>query len=281
MQPSGEPVYGRRDQFLNSETMDAARAREIAERLERLHGSEAEVAHRAAYLDLVNVGPGKRVLEVGCGNGWVLREIARRVGESGRAVGLDPSDELLAIAREQASQEGLQIEVRQGDARNLPFGDGEFDVVLVPLVLLHVPDAERVLPELIRVVRPGGQVGILERDNESFLVAHPDRALTRRIVQVGTDETAVNAWVGRRLPGLLTRAGLADVQVRPFVRLDRQASGSAVLFIVRWADVAVELGAITPHERDIWVNALYAQEAEGGFLIGVTHLFTWGTRPAA
>jgi len=276
---SQESTYGRRDQFLDAAAFDSAKAEELAERLEVLHGSEAERAHRAAYLDLLDVGSGKQVLEVGCGSGWVLREIARRVGPGGRAAGLDASAELLTIARAQAERDELSIELRQGDARQLPFDDDEFDVALAPLVLLHVPEADRAVPELVRVVRPGGRVGVLERDNESFLVSHPDRELTRRIIQTGTDQTAVNAWVGRRLPGMLTRAGLSDVQIKPLTIFERQSSGAAVRYIVRWVDVAAELGAITADERKRWLDQLYAEETQGGFLVGVTYLFVWGTRP--
>src|SRR5437588_559680 len=136
---SQEMTHGRRDQFLEPQAFDAARASELAERLNALHGSEAERAHRAAYLDLLEVRPGKRVLEVGCGNGWVVTEIARRVRPGGQATGLDASSELLAVARARAEQEGLSIELRQGDARHLPFDDGAFDAAVAPLVMLHVP----------------------------------------------------------------------------------------------------------------------------------------------
>src|SRR6266545_7960409 len=105
-----QPVYGRRDQFSNAESFDTAKAAELAERLETLHGSEAEQSVRASYLDLLEVGPGNKVLEVGCGNGWVLREIARRVGHDGRAVGLDASQELLTLAGQQAELERIEVE---------------------------------------------------------------------------------------------------------------------------------------------------------------------------
>ena len=97
--------YGKRDQFLDAQAFDAAKAAELAERLETLHGSDAERAQRSTYLDLLGIEPGKHVLEVGCGNGWVLREIARRVAPGGRAVGLDASAELLALAKTQAARQ--------------------------------------------------------------------------------------------------------------------------------------------------------------------------------
>jgi hypothetical protein len=120
---------------------------------------------------------------------------------------------------------------------------------------------------------------VLERDNESFIVNHPDRELTRRIIQTGTDQTAINAWIGRRLPAVLNRAGLVDVQITPFTALERRLSGPAVRFILRWADVAADLRTISSDERQRWLKQLHDQEAEEGFLVGVTHLFIWGARP--
>jgi ubiquinone/menaquinone biosynthesis C-methylase UbiE len=272
-------MYGDLDQFVNPGSFDATKAAALAERLEVIHGSESERVLRSTYLDLLEIGAGKRVLEVGCGNGWVLREIACRVAPGGQAVGLDGSAELLAIARSQADQEGLMLELRQGDARTLPFGDGEFDVALAPLLLLHVPNADQIIPELIRVARPGGRVGVLERDNESFIVSHPDREITRRIIQTGTDRTAINAWVGRRLPGLMTRGGLRDVEVQPLTILERQSSGATLQYLLRWAEVAADVGAITPDQHQRWLDELHEEEAQHGFLVGVTYLFAWGTRP--
>jgi ubiquinone/menaquinone biosynthesis C-methylase UbiE len=276
---SGPLPYGDLDQFVNPASFDATKAAALAARLEVIHGSESERLLRATYLDLLEIRAGTRVLEVGCGNGWVLREIARRVGPGGQAVGLDASTELLAIAKSQADQEEIIVDLRHGDARNLPFGEGDFDVALAPLLLLHVPDGDEIIPELIRVVRPGGRVGVLERDNESYIVSHPDRDLTRRIIQTGTDRTAVNAWVGRRLPGLLTRGGLMDVAVQALTIFERQSTGAAVQYILRFADVAAEVGSISPDERQRWLDDLHEEEAQSGFLVGVTYLFAWGTRP--
>ncbi len=279
MGPTLQKVYGQHDDFVNAASIDSPLALELAERLRVLHHSDLERAHRAVYLDRLNVAAGRHVLEVGCGTGWVLKEVARRVGQKGRALGVDASAELLALAEAQAVQEGIAIELRQGDARALPVEDSEFDVALVPLVLLHVADAERAVAETIRVVRPGGQVGILERDNESLVVAHPDRALTRLIVQTGTDQTAANAWVGRRLPGMLTRAGLIDVQIEPVVSLERRSTGSVTPLLMRWAQVATDVGVITAAEQGRWQDQLYQLEVQGEFLVGVTHYFIWGTVP--
>jgi SAM-dependent methyltransferase len=96
--------HGRLDPWSGTAPIEMGQARELASLLDRRARAEDEVAARAAYLDLLAVGPGERVLEVGCGHGIVLRDLARRVGPEGRAVGLDPGRAFLAIAREQAER---------------------------------------------------------------------------------------------------------------------------------------------------------------------------------
>jgi ubiquinone/menaquinone biosynthesis C-methylase UbiE len=264
--------------------IDPARARELAEAtLENRGRSADEVTARAAYLDLLGIAPGERVLEVGCGSGVVLRDLARRVAPHGRAVGLDPSPGLLAVARELADQAGLGglVELREGDVRALPFEDGAFDAILAVTALVHVPEVERAIPELVRTVRPGGRVGVFDRDNDSYIISHPDRALTRRIVAAGAEHTSVNPWIGRQLPSLFNAAGLRDVRVRAFASLEQDPAGFyATNGGLRWADIAVQVGAISDAERRRWLDQLREVQAAGGFVAGLTHLFVWGTRGA-
>lgn len=262
--------------------IDEAKAREMASRSLELRGrSPDEVAARAAYLDLLGLTSGERVLEVGCGSGVVLRDAARRVAPGGTAVGLDPSPALLAVARELAAEHGLAdvVDLREGDVRALPFGDAEFDAVLAVTTLLHVPDAARAIPEMVRVTRPGGRVGVFDRDNDSYIVSHPDRTLTRKIVAAGSDHSAVNSWIGRQAPRLLAEAGLRDVRVRAFASVEQDPNGFyATNAGARWADIAVQVGAISDEERRRWLDELRAEQEAGGFVAGLTHLFVWGHR---
>src|SRR5262245_14042902 len=99
--------YGRESMWRDTPTASPERARDLAARLERRAKAVDEVAARDAYLDLLEIATGAHVLDVGCGSGAVTREIARRVGSRGRVVGLDPSPELLAVARELVQGTGL------------------------------------------------------------------------------------------------------------------------------------------------------------------------------
>src|SRR5262245_32074285 len=144
------------------------RARDLAARLERRAKAVDEIAARDAYLGLLDISAGEHVLDVGCGSGAVTREIAKRVRSPGLAIGLDQSPELLLIARELAQEAGLgdRVEFREGDVLGLPFPDSSFDVVLSVTVLSHVPRGEAAIPELVRVLRSGGRLGVFDLDTD-------------------------------------------------------------------------------------------------------------------
>jgi len=276
------PDYGRLSLFRDPASLDGERARELAFRnLESRGKSPDEVAARADYLDLLELRPGQRVLDVGCGSGVVTRDMARRVSPGGRAVGVDLSAEFLAIARDLAREAGLDAvaEFRDGSALALPFADAEFDAAVAATVLVHVPGGDGAIPEMVRVVRPGGRVGIFDLDGDSLLVSHPDRALTRRIVAAFSDHSTVDGWLVRRLPGLLSRAGLTHVAARAFLPLEQEPDGFYGRMAARAVDVAAQTGAITESEREGWLDALRAEQAAGSFLAGRVHIFCWGIKP--
>lgn len=95
----------------------------------------------------------KRVLDLGCGGGFVSEELARR---GAQVVGVDPSDPLVSVARRHAQQSGFGIDYRVGTGEQIPAADQSFDVVVCVDVLEHVADLERVMREIHRVLKPGG-----------------------------------------------------------------------------------------------------------------------------
>jgi ubiquinone/menaquinone biosynthesis C-methylase UbiE len=262
---------------------DTERARDLAARLERRAKAADEVAARDVYLGLLDITAGDRVLDVGCGSGAVTREIARRVGSRGLAVGLDPSPALLVEARELAEKAGFgdRIEFREGDARRLPIPDRSFsfDVVVCVTVLSHVPKGEAAIPELVRVLRPGGRLGVFDLDTDMAAFTHPDRALTRRIVAAASDATAVNGWLVRQLPSLFQRAGLVDVRARGFFPLETELQSFYANMADRCAEVAVKTGVITEFESRAWLDAFHEQGAQGPIVAGRLHIFVWGRKP--
>ena len=176
--------------------------------------------------------PGARVLDVATGTAAVAIDLSRRHGCS--VVGLDQSPEMLAEGRARVERAGIadRIELVEGRAEELPFGDGWFDALTFTYLLRYVEDPGRTLTELVRVVRPGGTIASLEFGvppgplpraawNLYVRVGLP---LAGRIVSPGWHE--VGSFLGPSirgfyeripLPALLdlwTEAGIEDVRLR-------------------------------------------------------------------
>jgi ubiquinone/menaquinone biosynthesis C-methylase UbiE len=274
--------YGQESLWRDTEAVDAGRARDLAARLERRAKAEDEIAARDLYLRLLAIASGERVLDVGCGSGVVTREVARRVGSGGLAVGVDTSPELLAVARELAKGAGMgdRVQFHQGSALRLPFPDGSFDAVVCATVLSHVPGGEAAIPELVRVARSGGRLGVFDLDTDMTAFTHPDRHLTRRIVAAASDATAVNGWLVRQLPLLFQRAGVVDIRVRGFFPLETDLESFYARMADRCVEVAVKAGAITELEGRGWLDRFHEQAAQGPIVAGRLHIFVWGRKPA-
>ena len=110
-------------------------------------------------VELAEIQPDDRVLDVGCGPGFVARRAAELVGKTGRVVGLDLNESMLIKARETPRLESaVTVEWRQGDAQSMPFDDSSFDVVLVLQALQFCPEPAVALREMRRVLAPGGSL---------------------------------------------------------------------------------------------------------------------------
>lgn len=108
---------------------------------------------------------GKRVLDVGCGNGYVTCKFAQ-AGAS--VVAVDLTDKGVELTKARLSLAGLEADVRRADAESLPFGDDTFDVVVSFGVLHHTPDTETAISEIHRVLRPGGRFLLMLYHRNSF-----------------------------------------------------------------------------------------------------------------
>jgi ubiquinone/menaquinone biosynthesis C-methylase UbiE len=130
----------------------------------------AGVAHHAPFSErlaqLVVLGPGGRVLDVGCGAGGALLPAARRVGPTGEAVGIDLAAGMVERTRAAAEDAGLeQVRAEVMDGAAPAFEDDRFDAVLAAFTLAAIPDAERALAEWRRVLRPTGTLGVAVWEN--------------------------------------------------------------------------------------------------------------------
>jgi len=110
---------------------------------------------------LIDLRPGEVVLDLGSGGGIDVLLSARRVGPTGKAYGLDMTDEMLALARENQRQAGVtNVEFLKGEMENIPLPDNSVDVVISNCVINLSADKDRVLGEAFRVLKPGGRFAV-------------------------------------------------------------------------------------------------------------------------
>src|SRR6185312_12357485 len=110
---------------------------------------------------LIDLKPGQTVLDLGSGGGIDVLLSAKRVGPTGKAYGLDMTDEMLALARENQRQAGVtNVEFLKGQIEAVPLPDSSVDVIISNCVINLSPDKDRVLSEAFRVLRPGGRFAV-------------------------------------------------------------------------------------------------------------------------
>ena len=194
--------------------------------IEYVHGYSARESSRLADQASALTGllhgdtvypAGSRVLEAGCGVGaQTVILAASSPGASFTCV--DVSAGSLAEARRRAGEAGFtNVSFGQADIFGLPFPPGCFDHVFVCFVLEHLADPPRALRALMRVLKPGGSITVIEGDHGSAHF-HPDSADARRAIQCLVDlqrSSGGDPLIGRRLYPLLTSAGYRGIRVTP------------------------------------------------------------------
>ncbi len=195
-------------------------------------GAERESLPDAARLASLGCGnptavadlhEGETVLDLGSGGGIDVLLSARRVGPTGKAYGLDMTDEMLELARDNQRQAGVaNAEFVKGTIEDVPLPDGSVDVVISNCVINLSGDKARVFREAARVLRPGGRFAV------SDVVADPgmDEA-TRRDMQQWTGCIA-GALTREEFAAGLEAAGFEDVEIRETHRVHEQAASAII-----------------------------------------------------
>jgi ubiquinone/menaquinone biosynthesis C-methylase UbiE len=241
-------------------------------------GRSGYMAVVRGLLDALAIMPGESVLEVGCGSGVIMRELARRTGGANRLIGRDMNPYLLREARALARRAGLldRIDFGEGRAEALPMADGAVDVALSSTVF-EEGDAELMLSEIVRVTRPGGRVGIVVRAIDlPFWVNLPlDPALKAKVDAPGiigggmAPKGVADASLYRRL------AALGLTGLRCFPQMVSVVPGSER--IERYQQQI--LAALTPAETEAFHHAVAVAERDGTFFIAQAYHCAVGTKP--
>jgi SAM-dependent methyltransferase len=159
---------------------------------------------------LIELKAGEVVLDLGSGGGIDVLLSARRVGETGKAYGLDMTDEMLALARENQRQAGVSnVEFLKGEIENIPLPDNSVDVVISNCVINLSADKDRVLREAFRVLKPGGRFAVSDVVVRGSV---PDSVRQSMLLWVGCIAGALEEQDYRTK---LTDAGFEEVSIEP------------------------------------------------------------------
>jgi ubiquinone/menaquinone biosynthesis C-methylase UbiE len=185
--------------------------------------------HNPDYLEFLvrrvwKLDPACRLAEFGCGAGKMGLQFMPFLGQGSRYTGIDQSSELIAKGRQAWAHTPWPAEFHEGSIYATPFADDSFDVTLAHTVLMHVPYPEKALQEMIRVTRPNGLVIACEANrNAHTAMLHIDEVNHQETVPLELFQTinreirvrtGVDHNIGAKLPVLMHRAGLKQVQIR-------------------------------------------------------------------
>lgn len=238
--------------------------------------SSGIVAAKPIIIDGLRLKGGERVLDVGCGVGDDVFDLASRVGPSGHVTGVDLSASFIEEARRRAERRNLRVAFDVGDSQEMQFADGTFDAVRTERMLMHVPDPERAFAELVRVVRPGGRLAVFDMDWDSQFCDSPHRDVSRTVARALSNGIR-NGQIGSALPRMFRQHGMADISVIfHTVTIDLEI---ARMMFGDHVKRAVETGVLSAADADLWWTDLERADREGTFLYGFTSFIVAGTKP--
>ena len=236
---------------------------------ERAYLAPEVVRQRMRTLEVLSPRVGECIIDVGCGPGLLVHDLAIEVGATGRVVGVDTSQPMLELAEHRCADLS-QVELIEGDAANLTADDATFDAVACIQLLLYIEDIDGVLEEIHRVLKPGGRVAIIETDWRGAVLSSTDPALTDKMM-VGWDQAVPSPNLPVRLGPLLRQHGFTAVRVEaiPILSTSYVAGGWPVGMMDQFARLARESGTVSEAESKNWLNDIERLGAEDAYFFCV------------
>src|SRR5215510_14262415 len=223
------------------------------------------VLRYSQVVEALQLRRGERVLEIGCGGGFLTFEVAQCIGPTGDVRAIDMSTDQIAAAQNRCT-ELTWVTCEVADARSLPYADGTFDLVYGHQVFEYVTPLETALSEAQRVLRPGGRCAIVATDWNTAVwhSEHPDRM-----------QRVLTAWAVHsstpNLPSILgaqlRQAGLEPLRQIPIPMLNRSYHGHSFSYWVARLIQAFVVGRqiITEAEAEAWLQEFDALEQQGAY----------------
>ena len=247
---------------------------ELAAELDRIYRGRDFVRRRHANLEALAPRKGERIVDIGCGTGILLGEIAGAVGADGMVTGIEPSGDMRDGALSACVDLG-NVAIMEGTAEALPLADGSQDGIVSVQVFEYLEDLSTALAECRRVLAPNGRLVVGDMHFGTLAWHSDDPQRMQRVI---------SAWDGhfkdRAVPatilGLLDAAGFRHRQSIPvtFVDTEQRKDGLAMMMQRLMTSFAVTSGAMEDDEAQAWSDELDALAREGRYFFSCTHVVT-------
>lgn len=169
-----------------------------------------------ALLDRLDIRPGSRVIDIGCGPIGILDLLSQRVGPTGSVIGLEREARFVEMAQAEIARRQLaNVTIVHADGLHTGLAKSSFDLVHERLVMVNVSSRDQFLAEILSLLRPGGIIALEDIDNVSWLCqpSHPSWTALIDAFHIIFHAGGGDGFIGRRLPGLLAGAGIKDIQI--------------------------------------------------------------------
>lgn len=254
----------------------------LASRLEEQAADPFLQRIAARALDMLELAPGERALELGCGTGVFLPGLAAAVGPAGQVVGLDHNPGFLEEARQRVETAGAGsvVTLEAADAMRLPFPDASFDAVHVERVLMHLEDPDVALREVRRVLKPGGRFVAAEPDSSGVRTDHPDDPEAMALINAQDLVQVMQPAIGLELNRRMARAGFVARQIEVFTQFDPDYHPVAAAGDRQAAEELVAAGKLDRARAEAALRSLEEANARGEYAWIASMVVALGRVPA-
>lgn len=236
-------------------------------------------------LDQIDLRPGGRAVDIGCGPQGILDLLSEKVGPSGKVIGIEQSQATAERARQFAKSRGLEnVEIVRANANHSGLRRASFDFIHARLVLINIPEPQKVVDEMAALARIGAIVASHEGDWHGWICDPPSAARDTlfEICDSYARDIGIDLAIGRKSHRLLRAAGLEDVRVHPTIRSLGHGHPRRGIFLEFLRNMRARLlahGAIAEDEFERLTAELARDLDDPHRLLCHPYFLAWGRKP--